>query len=287
MPFFGCHLSVAGGFKKIGENALSIGADTFQFFTRNPRGGAVRAIDPDDVTALKAIMRTHSFGPLIAHGPYTLNPCSADARVREFAHVAMADDLQRLDEWLPGNLYNFHPGSHTGQGYNKGIEMIATALNEILPAAERTTVLLETMSGKGSEVGGVFEQLAEILGRVNYPDKMGICLDTCHVYSAGYDLVNDLDGVLEHFDRIVGLKRLRAMHLNDSMTPFGSHRDRHEKLGQGSLGLSTFARIAAHPALAGLPMCLETPQDSLSGWAAEIAQLRKFAAVKGKARCGL
>lgn len=278
MPFFGCHLSVAGGFGKMGENALSIGADTFQFFTRNPRGGSVRAVDPDDVAALKAIMGARRFGPLIAHGPYTLNPCSADARVREFALLAMADDLKRLDKWLPDNLYNFHPGSHVGQGCEKGIDLIVAALNEILPAVKRTTVLLETMSGKGSEVGGTFEQLAEILSRLDCPEKMGVCLDTCHVYSAGYDIAGDLDGVLDRFDRIVGLKRLRALHLNDSMTPFGSRKDRHEKLGKGSLGLVAFAALVVHPALAGLPMCLETPQDSLSGWAAEIARLRAFAA---------
>ena len=280
MPFFGCHLSVAGGFRKMGEDALSIGADTFQFFTRNPRGGAARADDPDDAAALRAIMGARRFGPLIAHGPYTLNPCSADAKVREFALMAMADDLKRLDERLPGNLYNFHPGSHVGQGYEKGVDLIVAALNEVLPAAKRTAVLLETMSGKGSEVGSSFEQLAEILNRVNCPEKMGVCLDTCHVYSAGYDIAGDLDGVLGRFDRLVGLERLRALHLNDSMTPLGSRRDRHEKLGRGSLGFGVFARLAAHPALAELPMCLETPQDSLSGWAGEIARLREFAAAR-------
>lgn len=278
MFYIGCHLSKKKGMLIMAEAAASIGAKAIQFFTRNPRGGSVRAVDPNDVAALKSIMAAHRFGPLIAHGPYTLNPCSADARVREFALLAMADDLKRLDEWLPDNLYNFHPGSHVGQGCKKGIDLIAAALNEILPAVKRTTVLLETMSGRGSEVGGAFEQLAEILNRVDCPEKMGVCLDTCHVHSAGYDIAGDLDGVLDRFDRIVGLKRLRALHLNDSMTPFGSRKDRHEKLGKGSLGLAAFAALVAHPALADLPMCLETPQDSLSGWAAEIARLRAFAA---------
>ena len=278
MPFFGCHLSVAGGFRKMGENAMSIGADTFQFFTRNPRGGAVRAADPDDAAALKSIIAAHRFGPLIAHGPYTLNPCSADAKVREFALLAMADDLRRLDEQLPGNLYNFHPGSHVGQGCEKGIDLIVAALNEILPAVKRTAVLLETMSGKGSEVGGDFEQLAEILSRVSCPEKMGVCLDTCHVYSAGYDIAGDLDGVLDRFDRIVGLKRLRALHLNDSKNPLVSHKDRHERIGEGALGLGTFRAVVTNPRLEGLPMVLETPQTGLDGWGAEIALLRRLAA---------
>ena len=277
MPYFGCHLSVAGGFKKMGEDALSIGATTFAYFTRNPRGGAVKAPAPEDVAALRKIIREHHFGPIVAHGPYTLNPCSSDPKVRDFALMAMKDDLARMDQILPGQLYNFHPGSHTGQGYEKGIELIVEQLNEILPDVKNTTVLLEAMSGKGSEVGGTFEQLAEILSRVNCPEKMGVCLDTCHIYSAGYDIVHDLDGVLERFDKIVGLSQLKAMHLNDSMTPFGSHKDRHEKIGRGSLGAATFALIVCHHSLRDLPMILETPQDSLKGWAGEIAMLKNWA----------
>ncbi|MGI6074794.1 MAG: deoxyribonuclease IV [Pyramidobacter sp.] len=280
MPFLGCHLSVSGGFEKMGRNALSIGADTFQYFTRNPRGGAVKAADPADVAELRKIMKENRFGPLVAHGPYTLNPCSADAKVRDFAFMAMADDLKRLDESLPGCLYNFHPGSHVGQGTERGIELIVETLDEILPGVTRTQVLLEAMSGKGSEVGCTFEQLAEIISRTNCPEKMGVCLDTCHVYSAGYDIVGDLDGVLERFDDVIGLKRLRALHLNDSMTPFGSHKDRHEKLGAGSLGWEAFRRIVTHPALKDLPMCLETPQETLAGWGEEIARLRSFLAEK-------
>lgn len=282
MPYFGCHLSVSGGFKKMGEDALGIGATTFAYFTRNPRGGRAKTPDPGDAGALKEIARSRGFGPLVAHGPYTLNPCSADAKVRDFALTAMADDMARMDELLPGNLYNFHPGSHTGQGYEKGIGLIVAALDEILPGVKRTTALLETMSGKGSEVGGRFEQLAEIISRVNCPEKVGVCLDTCHVYSAGYDIAGDLDGVLEEFDRVVGLGRLKALHLNDSMTPFASRKDRHEKIGRGTLGAETFARVARHPALSGLPMILETPQDSLSGWAGEIAMLKGWAETGGE-----
>lgn len=274
MPYFGCHLSVAGGYAKMGRDALSIGADTFQFFSRNPRGGAVKIPSEKDVSALKALMAENSFGPLIIHGPYTLNPCSAKAEVRDFALTAMADDLSRLDELLPGNLYNFHPGNHVGQGVETAIGLITEVLDEILPGVERTTVLFETMSGKGSEVGRSFEEIAELLSRVNCPEKMGVCLDTCHVYSAGYDVVGDLDGVLDEFDRVIGLDKLRALHLNDSMTPFASRKDRHAKLGCGSLGLDAFARIASHPALARLPMCLETPQDGLKGWGEEISFLR-------------
>ena len=249
MPYFGCHLSVAGGFRKMGEDALSIGATTFAYFTRNPRGGAVKTPAAEDVAALRKIISENRFG----------------------------GDLARMDEILPGNLYNFHPGSHTGQGYEKGIELIVAALNEILPNVKHTTVLLEAMSGKGSEVGGTFEQLAEILSRVNCPEKMGVCLDTCHIYSAGYDIVHDLDGVLEQFDKIVGLRQLKAMHLNDSLTPFASHKDRHEKIGRGSLGAATFALVVCHHSLRDLPMILETPQDSLKGWAGEIAMLKNWA----------
>jgi deoxyribonuclease-4 len=276
MLHIGCHLSVAGGFKKMGEAALSIGADTFQFFTRNPRGGSVKVPDPEDTAGLAAILEKNCFAPLIGHGPYTLNPCSANPSIRDFALRAMKEDIQKLDAILPGCFYNIHPGSHVGQGVQHGVELIAETLNQVLPGAERTTVLLETMSGKGSEVGGRFEELAEIIGRAELPEKMGICLDTCHVYSAGYDIVNDLDGVLERFDRVLGLERLKALHLNDSMTPFGSRKDRHERIGQGSIGLEAFRRIVNHPALRGLPFCLETPWENLAGYAGEIRLLRNM-----------
>ncbi len=278
MPYFGSHLSIAGGYARIGSDALSIGADTFQFFTRNPRGGAVKTPDPTDVAALVAILDGKNFGPLIAHGPYTLNPCSSKPEVRDFALMAMADDLRRLDEILPGRcVYNFHPGSHVGQGIEKGIELIAELLNGILPDVKTTPVLLETMSGKGSEAGGRFEELAEIISRVNCPEKIGVCLDSCHVWSAGYDVVNDLDGVLETFDRIIGLDKLLAVHVNDSMTPFAAHKDRHENLGFGTIGEPAFARIARHECFKNLPMCLETPQETLAGWSCEIARLRAYA----------
>lgn len=272
MPTFGCHLSSSAGFLAMGNTALALGADTFQFFTRNPRGGRAKALDPEDAAALAALMRAHCFGPVIAHAPYTINPCSAEPRTREFARETMADDLLRL-EVLPGNYYNFHPGSHVGQGTEAGIALIAETLNAILTPDGRTTVLLETMAGKGTEIGGRFEELREILDRVDAGARMGVCLDTCHVYDAGYDIAGDLDGVLTEFDRVVGLSRLRALHLNDSKNPFGSHKDRHEKLGQGSLGAEAFRRIVRHPALHGLPMVLETPND-LPGYAAEIAFLR-------------
>lgn len=272
MPTFGCHLSSSAGFLAMGNTALALGADTFQFFTRNPRGGRAKALDPEDAAALAALMRAHCFGPVIAHAPYTINPCSAEPRTREFARETMADDLLRL-EVLPGNYYNFHPGSHVGQGTETGIALIAETLNAILTPDGRTTVLLETMAGKGTEIGGRFEELREILDRVDAGARMGVCLDTCHVYDAGYDIAGDLDGVLTEFDRVIGLSRLRALHLNDSKNPFGSHKDRHEKLGQGSLGAEAFRRIVRHPALHGLPMVLETPND-LPGYAAEIAFLR-------------
>lgn len=272
MPTFGCHLSSSAGFLAMGNTALALGADTFQFFTRNPRGGRAKALDPEDAAALAALMRAHCFGPVIAHAPYTINPCSAEPRTREFARETMADDLLRL-EVLPGNYYNFHPGSHVGQGTEAGIALIAETLNAILTPDGRTTVLLETMAGKGTEIGGRFEELREILDRVDAGARMGVCLDTCHVYDAGYDIAGDLDGVLTEFDRVIGLSLLRALHLNDSKNPFGSHKDRHEKLGQGSLGAEAFRRIVRHPALHGLPMVLETPND-LPGYAAEIAFLR-------------
>ena len=268
----GCHLSASNGFLAMGETALSIGANTFQFFTRNPRGSKAKAIDAQDVAAFLALAQEHHFGTLLAHAPYTINPCSKDERTREFARMTLADDLLRM-EYLPGNLYNFHPGSHTGQGMVVGIAQIADTLNEILKPEQRTTVLLETMAGKGTEVGSRFEELREILDRVTLSDHMGVCLDTCHVSDAGYDIVNDLDGVLAEFDRIVGLDRLRAIHVNDSMNPRGAHKDRHEKIGQGFLGTESFRRIINHPALRDLPFLLETPNE-LPGYAAEIALLR-------------
>ena len=268
----GCHLSSSNGFLAMGETALSIGANTFQFFTRNPRGSKAKAIDEKDVTAFLALAQQNGFGTLLAHAPYTINPCSKDERTREFARMTLADDLQRM-EYLPGNLYNFHPGSHTGQGVEVGIAQIADTLNEILKPEQHTTVLLETMAGKGTEVGSRFDELRAILDRVKLSDHMGVCLDTCHVSDAGYDIVNDLDGVLTEFDRIVGLDRLKAIHINDSMNPCGAHKDRHEKIGQGFLGTEAFGRIINHPALRDLPFLLETPNE-LPGYAAEIALLK-------------
>jgi len=275
MLHIGCHLSSSGGFAAMGETALALGADTFQFFTRNPRGSKARAVDPADAQALCALLRARSFAPLIAHAPYTLNPCSASEDTRTFARETMADDLGRL-EYVPGQYYNFHPGSHTGQGADAGIAQIAETLNAVLTPAQSTIVLLETMSGKGSEVGGRFEELREILDRVKLDGKMGVCLDTCHVSDAGYDLVGDLDGVLTEFDRVIGLKRLKAVHLNDSKNPPGSRKDRHECLGRGCIGLAALERVVCHPALRGLPFCLETPND-LEGYRAEIALMRGLA----------
>lgn len=270
----GCHLSSAKGFLAMGKEALSIGANTFQFFTRNPRGSKAKKIDPADAAALLQLAEQKGISHILAHAPYTLNACSADPRVREFAEQVMADDLQRM-EFLPGSCYNFHPGSHTGQGEEEGIRQIAALLNRIVTPHQTTTVLLETMAGKGTEIGRDFSQLGRILRQVSLPDKMGVCLDTCHVYDAGYDLVNDLDGVLNEFDRQVGLARLRAIHLNDSMNPMGSHKDRHQKIGQGSLGLDTFERILNHPALRDLPFYLETPNDP-EGYAREIQLLKSL-----------
>jgi deoxyribonuclease IV len=275
MLHIGCHLSSSDGFLAMGQEALRLGADTFQFFTRNPRGSRAKAIDPEDAAALRALLAAHSFAPLIAHAPYTLNPCSAKADTRQFARETMADDLRRM-EFLPGQLYNFHPGSHTGQGTETGIAEIAALLNEILTPEQTTTVLLETMSGKGTEVGGRFEELREILDRVTLADKIGVCLDTCHVSDAGYDLAGDLDGVLTEFDRVVGLSRLRAVHLNDSLNAPGSHKDRHARIGAGCIGQDALNRVVRHPALQSLPFCLETPNDA-AGYADEIARMRAAA----------
>ena len=275
MLHIGCHLSSSGGFLAMGRQALELGADTFQFFTRNPRGSKAKELDPSDAAALMELLAEHRFAPLVAHAPYTLNLCGKEEANRTFARETMADDLARL-EHLPGQYYNFHPGSHVGQGTEAGIALIAQGLNDILRPDQTTTVLLETMAGKGSEVGGRFEELREILDRVELSDKMGVCLDTCHVSDAGYDLIGDLDGVLTEFDRCIGLERLKAVHLNDSKNPMGARKDRHEKIGQGEIGLEALIRVVRHPALRDLPFCLETPNE-LPGYAAEIALLRQAA----------
>lgn len=272
MFYIGCHLSASDGFLAMGRTALSIGANTFQFFTRNPRGSKAKAIDPADVAAFLALAAENEFGTLVAHAPYTINPCSKDEHTREFARMTLADDLKRM-EHLPGNVYNFHPGSHTGQGMETGIAQIAETLNAILTPGLRTTVLLETMSGKGSEVGSRFEELREIIDRVELSDKLGVCLDTCHVSDAGYDIADDLDGVLTEFDRVIGLDRLRAVHVNDSLNPRGTHKDRHARIGEGCLGAEALGRVVRHPALQGLPFVLETPNE-LPGYAREIALLK-------------
>ena len=271
----GCHLSSSKGFAAMGRQALELGADTFQFFTRNPRGSRAKDLDEADAAALTALMAEHRFAPVVAHAPYTLNLCGAREENRAFALETMADDLRRL-EHLPGQLYNFHPGSHVGQGEETGTALIAAGLNVLLRPDQSTTVLLETMSGKGSEVGGSFESLRAILDRVELGEKVGICLDTCHVWDAGYDIAADLDGVLAEFDRLLGLDRLRAIHLNDSKNPLGSRKDRHACIGEGCIGLEALVRVVRHPALRDLPFCLETPND-LAGYAREIALLRRAA----------
>lgn len=275
MLYLGCHLSSAAGFAAMGKTALKINANTFQFFLRNPRGGAAKDIKPDDVSEFLALAKQNGFGKILAHAPYTLNPCSKDTSVREFAGEVFADDLKRMEN-LPGNLYNFHPGSHVGQGIAAAIPQIVEILDAVMPEARHTTVLLETMSGKGSEVGSRFEELAEIISRAssNAPERLGVCLDTCHVYSAGYDIVNRLDEVLEEFDRVIGLNRLHAIHLNDSMTEFASHKDRHERLGHGTIGKDALIRFINHSALKGIPVNLETPNE-LPGYEEEIALLRQ------------
>lgn len=273
----GCHLSTSRGYAAMAGDAVSIGATTFAFFTRNPRGGNARALDADDLSAFLDTCGAHGMGPLVAHAPYTYNLCSSKPETVEFARRAMREDLERM-EALPGHLYNFHPGSHVKQGADVGVRLICEGLNEVLEPGQRTTVLLETMAGKGTEVGRSFEELARIIDGVVHGELLGVCLDTCHVADAGYDIVGDLGGVLDEFDRVVGLDRLRALHLNDSKNPLGSHKDRHERIGQGTLGLATFASVVTEPRLAGLPMVLETPQEGLEGWAAEIALLRRLAA---------
>lgn len=270
--YIGCHLSSARGFAAMGRDALSIGANTFQFFTRNPRGGRAKAIDPADVTAFLELAQANQFGVLVAHAPYTLNACAAEERIQAFARMCMEEDLARM-EYLPQNYYNFHPGSHVGQGAETGIAKTAALLNELLSPAQTTTVLLETMSGQGSEIGGTFEELAAIMDRVELPSHVGVCLDTCHVFAAGYNVKDDLDGVLKTFDRVIGLDRLKALHLNDSMQPLGSHRDRHACIGEGAIGLAALQRLVSHPALKDLPFILETPNE-LPGYAQEIRLLR-------------
>ena len=275
MLHIGCHLSSSKGFAAMGRQALELGADTFQFFTRNPRGSKAKELDPADAAVLVELMREHRFAPIVAHAPYTLNLCGAEAANREFARTTMADDLRRM-EYVPGQYYNFHPGSHVGQGVETGISYIAEGLNGIIRAEQTTTVLLETMAGKGSEVGGRFEELREIIDRVRLSDHVGVCLDTCHVSDGGYDIINDLDGVLTEFDRVIGLRRLKAVHLNDSKNPAGARKDRHACIGDGYLGLEALTRVVRHPALKDLPFCLETPNE-LPGYAREIALMRKQA----------
>ena len=275
MVYLGCHLTSAKGYEHMAKDAISIGADTLQFFTRNPRGGAAKDIDAADVDRFLKLSAQHDVGRIVAHAPYTLNPCSKEAKTREFAHMVMTDDLQRM-EYVPGNYYNFHPGSHVGQGTETGIRMIADMLNDIMKSEQTTTVLLETMAGKGSEIGGRFEELRAIIDRVNLKDKIGVCLDTCHVHDAGYDIVNNLDGVLSEFDRVIGLSRLKALHINDSKNPMGAHKDRHACIGEGFLGKEAFIKVITHPLLQGLPCILETPQESLQGYGEEIKMLREM-----------
>ena len=273
MGYFGCHLSASGGNAAMVKTALSIGANTFAFFTRNPRGSKAKKEDPEDGARAVELLKQENFGPLVAHGAYTMNLCTADPEARDFAASLLADDLRRMAA-LPGNFYNFHPGSHVGRGLEAAVEDISAALRKALEPGYPVTVLLETMAGKGSEVGGRFEKLKAILDATG-DDTIGVCLDTCHVYDGGYDIVNDLDGVLREFDRVIGLNRLKALHLNDSKNPFASHKDRHECLGKGSLGLETFRAIVNHPALRDKPMILETPNE-LPGYQEEIALLRSL-----------
>ena len=270
----GCHLSSSKGYENMGLEALSIDANTFQFFTRNPRGGKAKAIDKDDIGRLNELMIEKDIKKIVAHAPYTVNVCSAKENVRKFAVDAMADDLKRM-EYLPGNMYNFHPGSHVGQGVDRGIELIVEALNKILKPQQSTCVLLETMAGKGTELGSKFSEIRRIIDKVDLDNKLGVCLDTCHVFNAGYDIVNDLDGVLEEFDKVIGLDRLKAIHLNDSMNSIGSHKDRHQKLSQGYIGKEAIANIINHEKLKDLPFILETPND-ISGYKEEIRMLREL-----------
>jgi deoxyribonuclease-4 len=273
MFYIGCHLSASKGYKAMGNQALAIDANTFAFFTRNPRGGNAKAINPADAAAFLEISSSNNFGKLVAHAPYTMNACAADENIRRFARETMADDLIRM-EATPGNYYNFHPGSHVKQGADVGIKFISEQLNQVLTAGQSTIVLLETMAGKGSEMGRSFEELREIIDRVELSDKLGVCFDTCHVWDGGYDIVNNFDGVMEDFDRIIGLERLKAVHLNDSLNPLGAHKDRHAKIGEGFIGADALIRIINSKYLKGLPFILETPND-IDGYAREIAFLRQ------------
>ena len=273
MLYIGNHTSSSKGYAAMGRQIVKNGGNTFAFFTRNPRGGNAKAIDPADVAKFQEIAREHEFGKIVAHAPYTLNACAAKENLRDFARNTFSDDLKRM-EATPGNYYNFHPGSHVGQGIEVGIQKIAEVLNAVLTEEQTTTVLLETMAGKGSEVGSHFQELRAIMDLVEKRDKLGICLDTCHVWDGGYDIINDLDGVLTESDRIIGLDHLKAIHLNDSLNPLGSHKDRHARIGEGQIGLDALVRVIRHPALEGKPFILETPNDD-EGWTREIALLRE------------
>lgn len=273
MLYIGCHLSSSGGFMAMGRQAAEIGANTFAFFTRNPRGGAAKPVNPQDAADFMKFAAENNFGKLVAHAPYTMNACAADENIRRFAREAMADDLARM-EYVPGNYYNFHPGSHVKQGTEIGTALIAEQLNTVLTKEQSTIVLLETMAGKGSEMGRNFGEIREIIDRTELQEKLGVCLDTCHVWDGGYDIVNDLDGVLEQFDRIIGLDRLKAIHLNDSLNPLDAHKDRHAKIGEGHIGSEALIKVINHPALRELPFILETPND-IDGYAREINFLRE------------
>ena len=274
MFYIGHHLSASKGFAAMGRKEVELGGNTFAFFTRNPRGGKAKAIDEKDIEKFLTYAKEHNFGKLVAHAPYTMNLCAAKEDVRRFSKEMFFDDMKRM-EYVPGNYYNFHPGSHVGQGVEKGIELIAETLNEALTAEQSTIVLLETMAGKGSEVGRNFEELREIIDRVELSEKVGVCFDTCHTWDGGYDIVNDLDGVLTEFDRVIGLDRLCAVHFNDSMNLLGAHKDRHQKIGQGEIGAEAMKRIACHPALQGKPFILETPNED-DGYAKEIALIQSW-----------
>ena len=274
MLTIGCHMSVAKGFEKMGLTAVKIGANTLQFFTRNPRGSKAKELDQKDIAAFRLLMNEHHFGKILAHAPYTLNPASSNGHTREFALETLRDDLIRMES-LPGNYYNFHPGSHVGSGVQTGIDLISDALNQILFHNQSTIVLLETMAGKGSEIGGSFQELRRIIDGVELQEKLGICLDTCHVSDGGYDIAGRLDQVLEEFDHVIGLSRLKAVHLNDSLNPLGSHKDRHANIGKGTLGLEAFERMINHPVLRDLPFYLETPNDD-DGHGEEIALLKSL-----------
>ena len=279
MLYIGNHTSSSKGYAAMGRQMVKNGGNTFAFFTRNPRGGNAKAIDPADVAKFLELAREHEFGKIVAHAPYTLNACAVKENLREFAKETFADDLKRM-EFTPGNYYNFHPGSHVGQGIEVGIQKIAEVLNAVLTKEQTTTALLETMSGKGSEVGSRFEELRAIMDLVEKKDKLGVCLDTCHVWDGGDDIVHDLDGLLDEFDQVIGLSRLKAVHLNDSINGLGSHKDRHAKIGEGQIGLDALVNVVCHPALEGIPFILETPNDD-EGWKREISLLRERYSMKG------